>query len=65
MSLQVQLDRLCRHECKILGRRGAFWPQPTFVVTAADLPKAPLEAKSATGAWNAVLARINAGIEAR
>ena len=63
--MQVQLDRLCGHECRILGRRGAFWPQPTFVITAADQPQAPLEAKSATGAWNAVLARINAAIVAR
>ncbi|KAK9799422.1 hypothetical protein WJX73_008139 [Symbiochloris irregularis] len=61
----VQLDMLCGHECKIVGRRGTFWPQPTFIVTAADQPGAPLEAKSATGAWNAVLARINASIEAR
>lgn len=63
--VQVQLDRLCGHACKIVGRKGTFWPLPTFVVTAADQPGAPLEAKSATGAWNAVLARINASINAR
>ena len=63
--MQVQVDQLCRHECKIVGRGGEYWPLPTFVITAADQPGAPLMAKSATGAWNAVLARINAAIDRR
>ncbi|KAK9824373.1 hypothetical protein WJX72_009819 [[Myrmecia] bisecta] len=59
------LDQLCVHECQILGPQGSFWPAATFRIIAMDNPDAPLDAKSATGAWNAVLNRINDVIETR
>ena len=61
---QVDPDDSCRHECRILGRQGCFWPLPTFQIVAADT-LAPIDAKSATGAWSGVLVRINAAIKAR
>ncbi len=62
---QVALDQLCLHTCTILGARGCFWPAPTFRITAADRPSEMIDAKTPTGAWNAVLARINGVIESR
>lgn len=62
---QVELDQLCMHTCSILGQEGHFWPAPTFRIVAADRPDEELEAKSPTGAWNAVLSRINSEIEGR
>jgi hypothetical protein len=53
------------HECRVVGAGGAHWPAPTFVIVAADRPDEPLAARSATGAWAAVLARIGSVIEAR
>ena len=53
------------HVCSVVGRGGAHWPLPTFVVTAADRPDEPLAARSATGAWSAVLARISRRITER
>ncbi len=62
---QVELDQLCMHTCSILGQEGHFWPAPTFRIVASDRPDEQLDAKSPTGAWNAVLSRINSEIEAR
>ena len=59
----VDLDATVDHECRVIGEGGAHWPAPTFVVVAADRPDEPLAARSATGAWAAVLARIGAAIE--
>ena len=53
------------HVCSVVGAGGAHWPLPTFVVTAADRPDEPLAARSATGAWSAVLARIAQRIRER
>ena len=53
------------HTCSILGQEGPHWPAPTFRIVAADRPDEVLDAKSPTGAWNAVLSRINSEIEAR
>ncbi|KAG2425505.1 hypothetical protein HXX76_013714 [Chlamydomonas incerta] len=61
----VDLDALTVHTCEIVGEAGQYWPQPTYVVTAADRPDEPLVAKSCTGCWTAVLKRINAEIEGR
>ncbi|KAK9905576.1 hypothetical protein WJX75_002376 [Coccomyxa subellipsoidea] len=61
----VELDQLCMHTCSILGQEGPHWPAPTFRIVAADRPDEVLDAKSPTGAWNAVLSRINSEIEAR
>lgn len=61
----MELDQLCMHTCSILGREGPNWPAPTFRIVAADRPEEVLDAKSPTGAWNAVLSRINSEIEAR
>jgi hypothetical protein len=61
----VHLDQLCVHECKVVGRGGAYWPAPTFVVVALDRPQEPLTAKSCTGCWTGVLKRINGEIERR
>ena len=59
----VDLDATVDHECRVIGEGGAHWPAPTFVVVAADRPDEPLAARSATGAWAAVLARIGEAIE--
>ncbi|KAG2440637.1 hypothetical protein HYH02_010216 [Chlamydomonas schloesseri] len=61
----VDLDALTVHTCEVIGEGGQYWPQPTYVVTAADRPDEPLVAKSCTGCWTAVLKRINAEIEGR
>ncbi|KAG2488719.1 hypothetical protein HYH03_012719 [Edaphochlamys debaryana] len=61
----VDLDSLTMHTCEIVGEGGAYWPAPTYVVTAADRPDEPLVAKSCTGCWTAVLKRINGEIEGR
>ncbi|BDA47156.1 probable transforming growth factor beta regulator 1 at C-terminar half [Coccomyxa sp. Obi] len=61
----VELDQLCLHTCSILGKEDHFWPAPTFRIVAADRPDEELDAKSPTGAWNAVLSRINSEIETR
>ena len=50
----VALGATCAHECAVVGPGGAFWPAPTFTVTAADQPLEPLVAKSCTGCWSAV-----------
>lgn len=63
-GIQVELDQLCAHECHIFSR-GLFSPGPTFRIVASDRPDEPLDAKSATGAWNAVLERINSEIRRR
>lgn len=52
----VDLAALTVHDCAIAGAGGAFWPAPTFVVTAADRPDEPMAARSATGAWAGVSA---------
>ena len=65
LCAQVELDQLCLHTCTILGGGGCFWPAPTFRITAADRPQEMIDAKTPTGAWNAVLSRINAEIETR
>ena len=62
---QVELDQLCLHTCSIVGAGGSFWPAPTFRIEAADRSHSIIEAKSPTGAWNAVLQRINLEIERR
>ena len=62
---QVELDQLCLHTCSIVGAGGSFWPAPTFRIEAADRAHSIIEAKSPTGAWNAVLQRINLEIERR
>ncbi|KAK9827901.1 hypothetical protein WJX74_008299 [Apatococcus lobatus] len=61
----VVLEQLCLHDCHILGQGGKFWPQPTFRIVAADQVSKPVEGRSATGAWNAILARINENINKR
>lgn len=50
----VELDQLCLHECTILGKGGAHWPQPTYKVVAMDRADEPLLAKSCTGCWTQV-----------
>ena len=50
----VALGSACAHECAVVGPGGAFWPAPTFTVTAGDRPLEPLVAKSCTGCWSAV-----------
>jgi hypothetical protein len=52
----VDLDALTLHECEIVGAGGAFWPAPTFVVTARDRPGEPMVARSCTGCWSGVSA---------
>ena len=59
------LNQLCLHDCYILGQGGKFWPQPTFRIVAADQASKPVDGRSATGAWNAILARINDNINRR
>lgn len=54
----------CWHNCSILGETGAYWPLPTFEIRAED-SKEPIVAKSATGAWTAILNRIKAAIITR
>ncbi|GMH41344.1 hypothetical protein BSKO_09254 [Bryopsis sp. KO-2023] len=61
----VSLDSTCIHMCEIVGKGGAYYPNPTFVVTAYDRPDEPLIAKSCTGCWSAVLKRINSEITRR
>lgn len=56
---------LVEHKCSIVGRGGALWPRPTFVVVAADRPDEPIVAKSASGAWKQVQDRLNAEIAVR
>ena len=63
--LMQELDQLCVHDCHILGRGGKYWPQPTFRIIAQDLASKPVDGKSATGAWNAILTRINDSINRR
>ncbi len=53
------------HTCTILGEGGLYWPAPTFRIVALDRPDEELDARSPTGAWNAILTRINNEIEAR
>ena len=53
------------HTCTILGEGGLFWPAPTFRIVALDRPNDELDARSPTGAWNAILTRINNEIEHR
>ena len=53
----VELGATCAHECTVVGPGGAFWPAPTFVVTATDRQLEPLVAKSCTGCWSAVSSR--------
>ena len=65
MAKQVELDQLCLHTCTIVGAGGSFWPAPTFRIEATDRTQSIIEAKSPTGAWNAVLQRINLEIERR
>ena len=62
---QVELAQLCLHTCSIVGAGGSFWPAPTFRIEATDRAQSIIEAKSPTGAWNAVLQRINLEIERR
>ena len=50
----VELDQLCLHECTIIGKGGAYWPQPTYKVVAMDRADEPLLAKSCTGCWTQV-----------
>lgn len=50
----VELDQLCLHECTIIGKGGAHWPQPTYKVVAMDRADEPLLAKSCTGCWTQV-----------
>lgn len=59
----VQLDAICIHECRIIGKGGKFWPAPTFEIIAQDRLEEPLVAKSPTGCWNGILKRINAEID--
>jgi len=63
----VDLDKLCYHECEIVGSGGQYWKQklPTFKVTALDRPEEPIVAKSCTGCWTGILRRINDVIEDR
>jgi hypothetical protein len=60
----VDLEQHCIHECSIHAN-GIFKPGPTFRIVAADRPAEPLEGKSATMCWSAVLARRNGEIERR
>lgn len=50
----VALERTCLHECFVLGKSGAYFPLPTFKVTALDRPEEPVIAKSCTGCWTQV-----------
>ena len=50
----VELDQLCLHECTIIGKGGAYWPQPSYKVVAMDRADEPLLAKSCTGCWTQV-----------
>ncbi|GBF99740.1 hypothetical protein Rsub_12515 [Raphidocelis subcapitata] len=61
----IDLDALTLHECGIVGEGGAFWPAPTFVVTARDRPDEPMVARSCTGCWSGILKRIKGVIETR
>ncbi|KAK9846986.1 hypothetical protein WJX84_000674 [Apatococcus fuscideae] len=61
----VALERTCLHECFVLGKSGAYFPLPTFQVTALDRPEEPVIAKSCTGCWTQIQKRINAVIESR
>ncbi len=58
------LSESCEHACSIVAR-GTHAPAPTFRIVAADRPDAPLEGKSASACWSAVLARCNAEIVRR
>lgn len=51
----VALERTCLHECFVLGKSGAYFPLPTFKVTALDRPEEPVIAKSCTGCWTQVI----------
>jgi hypothetical protein len=50
----VDLGALAWHDCTIVGEGGAYWPAPTFVVTARDRPGEPMVARSCTGCWSGV-----------
>ena len=50
----MELDQLCLHDCSIIGKGGAYWPQPTYKVVAMDRADEPLLAKSCTGCWTQV-----------
>ncbi|KAK3284326.1 hypothetical protein CYMTET_8016 [Cymbomonas tetramitiformis] len=60
----VDIDQLCVHVCSIFSK-GKFHPAPTFRVLAMDRPDEPLDGKSATACWKAILDRINAEINER
>ena len=42
------------YKCEVLGEGEAYWPKPTFRVTAADRPNEPIERGSPTECWKAV-----------
>lgn len=50
----VDLGQQVSHDCFIVGERGTFWPQPTFMIVAADRSDEPVSGKSATAAWQQV-----------
>eukprot|EP00240_Pyramimonas_obovata_P001655 CAMPEP_0118951962 /NCGR_PEP_ID=MMETSP1169-20130426/53981_1 /TAXON_ID=36882 /ORGANISM="Pyramimonas obovata, Strain CCMP722" /LENGTH=433 /DNA_ID=CAMNT_0006899111 /DNA_START=303 /DNA_END=1604 /DNA_ORIENTATION=+ len=60
----VDLTNSTTHDCSIFSG-GKFHPEPTFRVVARDRPDEPLDGKSASACWKAVLVRLCTNIERR